>query len=176
MPVTIKDITNNHKRHNEGFLVEVEQPENTMIIIHAEWCGHCKKLALDIEELKKHSKNDITIYRLEESVGNVIYVKLPKKEIEQNAIIAQGYPTIMIYDKNNKTFVNYMGSRDYKTLDSLFNKMKGGKRSKRSKRGRTTRRITHRRKRQRNNTKKTLNKSRKSRKSRKSIKGRKSRK
>jgi len=171
MPVTIKDITNNHKRHNEdGFLVEVEKPENTMIIIHAEWCGHCKNLALEIEKLKKHSKNDITIYRLEESVGNVIYVKLPKKDIEQDAIIAQGYPTIMIYDKNNKTFVNYMGSRDYKTLDSLFNKMKGGKRSKR---GRTTRRITHRRKRQRNNTKKTLNKSRKSRKSRK---GRKSRK
>lgn len=95
----------------------------SMLVIYAQWCGHCKKAAPEINKLAEKSKAKIFVIESEDYKGDK----------------ASGYPTIYIV-KNSKSS-KYEGLRDVESMSNALLGFSGGKRSRRS----STRRFRDRR-------------------------------
>jgi thiol-disulfide isomerase/thioredoxin len=85
--------------------------------IHADWCGHCKSMKHDWDQLRKKTKNDMTCIDIEEKR---IAKKLPKfnKLVQPNPELKPpaGYP--YIFRVVNNQLEEHNGNRD---IDTLYN-------------------------------------------------------
>jgi thiol-disulfide isomerase/thioredoxin len=78
---------------SEGFA----DAEKQIIIVKADWCGHCKKAAPEFEKIAKNGKIPVKI------------LDADKNKDEVNALNVKGYPTILFMENGNKT--EYSGQR-----------------------------------------------------------------
>lgn len=101
-----------------------------MVVIYADWCGHCQEAEPIISELAEKVDGKSSVYVIDES------------EYTGNA--AKGYPTIKIV-KNGEA-KDYEGDRKADAMAKALLGSLGGKRSRRSgtRRLRNRRRKTHR--------------------------------
>jgi thiol-disulfide isomerase/thioredoxin len=99
-----------------------------MVIIYADWCGHCQASESAWTELANKIDGKATVYAIEES--------------EYTGGDVQGYPTMKLV-KNGKVS-NYEGDRSPSAMENAL--LGGGKRSRRSRTRRLggRRRKTHR--------------------------------
>jgi len=88
----------------------VLNPHSTVLVkFYASWCGHCKSLEPAYEQVAAHfaARDDVVIARVEvptyESVGQDYGIR--------------GFPTLMVFAKNNKAPQTFSGAR---TKDGLI--------------------------------------------------------
>lgn len=99
------------KTHDE---IIGDDSKDVLVMYHATWCGHCKKLAPTFEELAAVYMND------EDSAGKVLIANIEATENDVNVEI-EGFPTLILYpagDKSNP--VNYEGARDLEGLANFI--------------------------------------------------------
>ncbi len=73
------------------------------VMIHADWCGHCKNAKPDFEKLAAESPLNIG--------QNKVYVRLVNGESEEGkALKVEGYPTFRLYKPDGR-MVEYTGGR-----------------------------------------------------------------
>ena len=102
----------------------------SMIVIYADWCGHCQRAEPELTKLANKVDGKATVYAIESD------------EYEGDDV--NGYPTIKIV-KNGK-IEDYEGDRESSSMEKALLGSAGGKRTRR---GRTRRfggrrRKTHR--------------------------------
>ena len=102
--------------YNSGFLTETFQisPNDTtptIVLFHADWCGHCKKLMPEWIKFEKayHGKKGVNVLKIESDEDKSI--------MKLHGI--NGYPTIKycprgIYNKDGS--IDYSGPRNYMGL------------------------------------------------------------
>jgi thiol-disulfide isomerase/thioredoxin len=78
---------------SEGFA----DTDKQIIIVKAEWCGHCQKAAPEFAKIEKNGKIPVKI------------LDADKNKDEVNALNVKGYPTILFMENGNKT--EYSGQR-----------------------------------------------------------------
>jgi len=78
-------------------------PTNELLLVKAEWCGHCQSFKSTWEKLKKDIKN---------VKFNTLDADTHKEEIEKLNI--QGFPTLLF--KNKFATIEYNGNRSYNDL------------------------------------------------------------
>ena len=105
----------------------------TMVLIYADWCGHCQAAAPEIKELARMVDGKATVYAIESA--------------EYKGDDVNGFPTIKIV--KNGSSINYDGDRSAEKMkEALLGESNtlGGKRSRRgrSRRLRNRARKTHR--------------------------------
>lgn len=87
---------------------------NTLVLLHADWCGHCQQFMSTWEELKQDpdcKKN------------NIKFVSIESQETEKLAKykhILNGYPTIFKIDSHGK-HVLYNGNRKLEDIKHFLN-------------------------------------------------------
>lgn len=97
---------------DEGSATNVDHTKPVILLIHAEWCGHCRNLMPQWNEMSEKLRDQITIKKIESSDLDRELNELDKdgiidtNDMKQNVI---GYPTIGSI--NNKTFTPYQGGR-----------------------------------------------------------------
>ena len=101
-----------------------------MVIIYADWCGHCQAAEDEWTKLANRVDGKATVYAIDES--------------EYTGGEAKGYPTIKIVRKG--TSIDYSGERTAADMEKALLGTSGGKRSRRggTRRFRNRRRKTHR--------------------------------
>ncbi|GMM34913.1 protein disulfide isomerase [Saccharomycopsis crataegensis] len=95
-----------------------DDAKDVLVMYHATWCGHCKRLAPVYEELAAIYQND------ENASGKVVIANIEATQNDVNVDI-QGFPTLILYpagDKSNP--IHFEQSRDLETL-AEFIKDKG---------------------------------------------------
>lgn len=105
--------------------------EPSIVCFHADWCGHCKQLKPEWDEMVNNiDKNNLSglLARIEES-------NMGRANCDSNIM---GYPTIRVF-KGGRKIKDYSGKRDAKSLENfvkqtLGNNLSGGKRKKKKKR------------------------------------------
>ena len=110
-----KETTNSAEQNNDEEVVvltddifeqEVMRSEHAWLIeFYAPWCGHCKKLEPEWNELAKKVKGSVKIAKLDATVNSKMAQKYG----------VNGYPTIKFFPsgrKSDSSFEDYTGSRD----------------------------------------------------------------
>lgn len=97
---------------DERSATNAERAKPVILLIHAEWCGHCRNLMPQWNEMSEKLHDQITIKKIESSDLDHELNELDRdgiidtNDMKQNVI---GYPTIGSI--NNKTFTPYQGGR-----------------------------------------------------------------
>ena len=96
-----------------------------ILLVHAEWCGHCQSLMPAWDEMEKqvhadnHLNDSIIIRKIESSELPLAIDNINNDLNDNGKVVVGGYPTMgEIYDKK---FMPYGGDRD---VDSLMNWVK----------------------------------------------------
>jgi len=79
-----------------------------LLLIHASWCGHCKRFVPTYQSLCKRlnkNGNDFPCLAIEES-------QLNKSDVLADALDVAGFPTLKFFDQNGKIIGDYKGGRD----------------------------------------------------------------
>ena len=82
----------------------IQSPEPTLVLFHADWCGHCKKLKPTWDETAKKANVDRT-RMIKLDVGG----KTPDQREIMDKYQIDGFPTILVFQ--NGVPVPYQGSR-----------------------------------------------------------------
>jgi thiol:disulfide interchange protein len=106
-------------RKSEGFETNpseldaiINQPEKTLVLFYADWCGHCKKMKPEW---------DATADKVNAEKKRMLKVNVGDKTDEQEVILSKyhidGFPTVLVFQ--NGTASPYSG--DY--TEAMFQKM-----------------------------------------------------
>lgn len=101
----------------EGMAVKAEKFEQqiadtngkALVLFHAPWCGHCKKLMPDWNAATKDVKDKKGVSMIKVDCGSPQENKTHAKIMEKYGI--QGYPTIKVFE-NGKVTGEYEGNRN----------------------------------------------------------------
>lgn len=85
-----------------------------MLLVKAEWCGHCKRFMPTFERLNRRLGNNFPCVYIDESdmTGELA------RELN-----VRGFPTIMFFDKYGRIIEHYNGSRDENQLIQKIDEM-----------------------------------------------------
>lgn len=96
-----------------------------IMLVHAEWCGHCQSLMPAWDDMEKQVRDDnylndnVIIRKIESSELPLAIDNINNELNDDGKVVVGGYPTMgEIYDKK---FMPYGGDRD---VDSLMNWVK----------------------------------------------------
>ena len=96
-----------------------------ILLVHAEWCGHCQALMPAWDEMEKQVHDDnylndkVIIRKIESSELPLAIDNINNELNDDGKVVVRGYPTMGNID--NKNFMPYGGNRD---ADSLMNWVK----------------------------------------------------
>lgn len=88
---------NNSKNVND-FMKQIKRKlsnnNKVIIVIYANWCGYCKRLLPELDQISKHNHNNlITLDVADHSIENI-------KELKSLSNQITGYPSIFIAEEN----------------------------------------------------------------------------
>jgi thiol-disulfide isomerase/thioredoxin len=92
---------------------KITNGEPGILLIHASWCGHCKRFTPTYQGIsQKLNKNRLAFP----------CVAIESEELKKDngqlskALSIEGYPTIKFFDQNGKIIGDYNGGRDEKEI------------------------------------------------------------
>lgn len=80
-----------------------------MLLIHANWCGHCKRFEPLFNELYNQFGDDFPLLSIEDT-----YLQQDKELM--TALNFKGYPSIKFFDQRGKIIGDYTGDRSKESL------------------------------------------------------------
>lgn len=130
LPKSAPTLENMNSYHDELMrIISAERPaEESMaasdkpaiILIHADWCGHCQRLMPAWDQMNAEIAKDAAL------ANKIVFHKIESNELpvklddinallpEDGKVVVQGYPTMG--DVRNKRFTMYAGERDPESL------------------------------------------------------------
>ncbi len=89
--------------------INVSKRKPGLLLIHADWCGHCRRFQPIFDELHTQLGNDFPLLSIEDS-------DLKQNQELIGALDFRGYPTIKFFDQNGKIMGDYTGDRTKSAL------------------------------------------------------------
>ncbi len=84
--------------------INVSKRKPGLLLIHADWCGHCKRFQPIFDELHTQLGDDFPLLSIEDS-------DLKQNQELIGALNFRGYPTIKFFDQTGKIMGDYTGDR-----------------------------------------------------------------
>ena len=99
----------------DNFETVVNDPKkDVFVMFHASWCGHCKRMMPTWEDLGTQypSSGDTVIARIDAN---------EHRDIVKDYNVS-GYPTLLLFSKNNKKGIEYEGPRKVELFKDFIKK------------------------------------------------------
>jgi thiol-disulfide isomerase/thioredoxin len=112
--ITANLTTQHFKINSEEVYVKNSSENPGLLLIHASWCGHCKRFISTYQSLcqrlNKNGSSDFPCVAIEDSELKGDGGKL------SSALNVSGYPTLKFFDQHGKIVGDYQGGRDEDAL------------------------------------------------------------
>jgi thiol-disulfide isomerase/thioredoxin len=106
-------FTKDIQKHQGKFYVKKKPETGGMVIIKADWCGHCKRALPELVQVSKLTGSIFQIYKLDADKNKDIV----------NSMGITGFPTIRFIETDGQITQDYKGARDSKSiLDEICTK------------------------------------------------------
>lgn len=92
-----------------GVIIKTPSKAPGMLLIHAEWCGHCKRFIPTFNELSNRLGKEFVCASIESA-------ELENASELVSALNFKGFPTICFFDQNGKITQQYDGQRDIQSM------------------------------------------------------------
>tara|TARA_A100001015_G_scaffold288051_1_gene358527 strand:- start:1058 stop:1720 length:663 start_codon:yes stop_codon:yes gene_type:complete len=89
----------------------LENNNKKLVLVYADWCGHCKKMKPDWDRLEKEFPDKCVSYNSDSPEGKDMFKK-------HNL---SGYPAMFYIDGNGNKLDDYNGDRKYSALKAALN-------------------------------------------------------
>jgi len=83
------------------FEVATDTSKDVLVLFHAPWCGHCKKLKPEFEKAAEMLSH----------VGTLVLAKMDATTNDAEGITITGFPTLKFFPGGSDTHVDYGGPR-----------------------------------------------------------------
>lgn len=110
-------------KHLKDFEKRIKKGPLTIIMVYADWCGHCHTMAPHFDAASKSPQRSIQSIKVNDQMLDSVNDYM-NKNVPQNSkpLSVEGYPSILIVDKNGNKVTDIDAVRDTKTMTELMNK------------------------------------------------------
>ncbi len=110
-------------KHLKEFEKRIKKGPLTIIMVYADWCGHCHTMAPHFDAASKSPQRSIQSVKVNEQMLDSVNDYMAKN-VPQNSkpLSVEGYPSILIVDKNGNKVTDIDAVRNTKTMTELMNK------------------------------------------------------
>jgi thiol-disulfide isomerase/thioredoxin len=112
-----------HDKHLGAFKQRIQKGPLTIVLVYADWCGHCHTMMPHFDEAAKSTERSIQAVKINEqmlpAVNNFV-----NKSVNKSAkpINVEGYPSIMLVDTAGNKVADVPTKRDTNVMKSLMAK------------------------------------------------------
>lgn len=112
-----------HDKHLGAFKQRIQKGPLTIVLVYADWCGHCHTMMPHFDEAAKSTERSIQAVKINEqmlpAVNNFV-----NKSVNKSAkpINVDGYPSIMLVDTAGNKVSDIPTKRDTNVMKSLMEK------------------------------------------------------
>lgn len=111
--ITSNLVISDFKISTNGVVYTKSNGNPGLLLIHADWCGHCKNFIPTFQDINK---------KLNRKSISFPCVAIDSNELDtdggklSSALKIQGFPTLLFFDQNGKIMGSYEGKRDVSSL------------------------------------------------------------
>lgn len=110
-------------KHLKEFEKRIKKGPLTIVMVYADWCGHCHTMAPHFDAASKSPQRSIQSVKVNEQMLDSVNDYM-SKNIPQNSkgINVEGYPSILIVDNKGNKVTDIEPVRNTKTMTDVMNK------------------------------------------------------
>jgi thiol-disulfide isomerase/thioredoxin len=110
-------------KHLKEFEKRIKKGPLTIVMVYADWCGHCHTMAPHFDAASKSPQRSIQSIKVNEQMLDSVNDYM-SKNVPQNSkpISVEGYPSILIVDNKGNKVTDVEPVRNTKTMTEVMNK------------------------------------------------------
>jgi thiol-disulfide isomerase/thioredoxin len=110
-------------KHLKEFEKRIKKGPLTIVMVYADWCGHCHTMAPHFDAASKSPQRSIQSIKVNEQMLDSVNDYM-SKNVPQNSkpISVEGYPSILIVDNKGNKVTDIEPVRNTKTMTEVMNK------------------------------------------------------
>lgn len=104
----------------KGMKDRIESGPLTLVFVYAKWCGHCTEFKPHFEEALRSKNRSVQVVNVDEEKLNKVNEYLKNNVNTKSSINPEGYPSLIIVDKNGLSRGNLPPVKDANTLKKVL--------------------------------------------------------
>lgn len=119
-PIDINTVSESPSKL-KGMKDRIKMGPLTLVFVYAKWCGHCTEFKPHFEEALRSKNRSVQIVNIDEEKLNKVNEYLKDNVNANSSINPEGYPSLIIVDKNGLSRGNLPPVKDANTLKKVLN-------------------------------------------------------
>jgi len=104
-----------------GFLKRITKGPITIVMIYADWCGHCQTMKPIFDSASNSSQRSCQVVKVKDDMIDKVNASIKRINSSARPVEVQGYPTIVAMDNQGNKVTEINAVKNEKVMTSVMN-------------------------------------------------------